>query len=204
MFDEETKKIIDCGGGGPVNTMARKEVLPAVGYFKASQNNVDDAAMRYRYNKIYGAEKEFMLEDTDGPLTLYSRSAAQESSTAKRDPRIFIKRIDSILVDIDPDESPSPKNRLSRLYSRKGNFYCLMGEFRTGRHFFSESLKQEFNVFALGLFFASLFPWFYRAFESASRLFQSKVVAKIRVTRKRMKYEKSYQLAREILVSGLS
>jgi glycosyltransferase involved in cell wall biosynthesis len=199
MFDEKTKKIIDCGGGGPVNTMARKEVLPAVGYFKASQNNVDDAAMRHRYNKVYGTEKELVFEDSDGPLTLYSRNATQESAMVRRNPQVFIKRIDSLLAEIDPDESPSPRNRLSRLYSRKGNCYCLMGEFSTGRHFFAESLKQEFNIFALALFIASFLPWFYGAFESLSRFFQLKIIAQVRVIRKRTRYEKSYQTAKRIL-----
>jgi glycosyltransferase involved in cell wall biosynthesis len=202
MFDEKTKKIIDCGGGGPVNVMVRKEVMPAVGYLKQSQTNVDDMGMWYRYDKIYGPGKSFLIEG--GPLTLYSRHAGQGSDTAHGDPRVFIKRLDSILAEIDPNGHPDPRNRLSRLYSRKGNFYCLAGDFKTGRHFFLQSLRWEFNVFSLVLFAVSFSPRFYKTFEFSSRLFKLKVIAKARVFRERIKYEKSYQAARKILTAGLS
>jgi len=198
IFDEEKKKIIDWGAGGWLNIILKKEALEAVGYLKESQTNVDDAGMWWRYYKVYGSEKRLVTEDN--PLTLYSRHAGQGSDAVHGDPRIFIKRIDSLLADVDQQVVDSTsKNFLSYLYSRKANFYCLAGNFKAGRHFFFQSLKQRFNIFSFILLLISFFPWFYKIFVLLARFFQSRIIEKKRLFIKRTEYKKSYQSAQKIL-----
>lgn len=196
--DSKNKKIINCEIGGPVNTMTRRETLERVGFFKESQTNADDVGMWYRYIKIYGLTRNAMMSGE--PLTLYSRSAKQESHTENRNPLIFIKRIDSILVDIDKnDDDPGVGHVLGYLYSRKANFYCLAGNFKVGRYFFKESLKREFNFFSTVLIMASFCPLFYKNFVSLIRFFRVNTIIKIRILIMRMKYNGSYYLATRVL-----
>ena len=198
-FNDETKKIINYEYGGPVNTMMRASALKAAGYFKASETNIDDMGMGYRFLKIYGLKSSAMI--SGGPLTLYARHGNQESNTQNRNPSIFIKRIDAALVSMDDNASdPGIKDILSVLYSRKANFYCLAGDFKQGRNFFKKSLKIKFNFFSLPLLMVSYFPYFYYTFFSVSRFFQIKILGKIKVAINKMKYNKSYRNAEDILV----
>ena len=199
IFNDETKKIINYGYGGPVNTMMRARALKAAGYFKASETNADDMGMGYRFLKIYGLKSSAIISRE--PLTLYARHYNQESNTQNRDPLIFIKRIDSVLLSMDDNTNDQGiKDILSNLYSRKANFYCLSGDFGQGRIFFKKSLKVKFNFFSLVLLTVSYFPWLYRPFFSLRRFFQIKLLGEINVLINKIKYSKSYREAENMFI----
>lgn len=198
-FNDETKKIINYEYGGPVNTMMRKDALKAAGYFNTSETNADDMGMGYRFLKIYGSKSSAMIPG--GALTLYARHHKQESNTQDRDPSVFIKRIDSVLLGVDDNTNdPGIKNILSNLYSRKANFYCLVGNFKQARVFFKRSLKIKFNFFSLALLMVSYFPRFYHSFFSTSRFLQVKILGKIKVVINKIKYHQSYRNAESIVI----
>jgi glycosyltransferase involved in cell wall biosynthesis len=195
--DEEDKKIINCEFGGPLNTLIRKEALEKSGYFKESETNADDMGMAYRFLKIYGLKSSAIVPGE--PLTLYARHAGQESHTENRDPSIFIKRIDSVLSGMEENKDPGIKDIISHLYSRKANFYCLLGDFKTGRIFFRKSLSQKFNVFSGMLMLISYCPVLYKRFVSFFRFFRVNIIARIQVFLRRIKYPESYETAKRIL-----
>ena len=196
--DDKNKSIINCEYGGPVNTMVRREVLERTEYFKASQTNADDIGMWYRYLKIYGAKMNIAVSDE--PLTLYARHIGQGSYTKNKNPHIFIGRIDSVLKEIhEGGNAPYIRSLLAYLYSRKAIFYCLAGDFKKGRFFLRKALKLKQNLSLFILWIMSFCSACYGNFIMFGKLIEAKIFARVRVSMKRLRYKKSYMLAKMIL-----
>lgn len=197
-FDDKTREVINCEYGGPVNTMVRREVLEKVNYFKDFQTNVDDVGMWYRYIKAYGTEMSISIPGA--PITLYAHHINQGSYTKNKDPHIFIKRIDSILVEIGEVETEqSIKNLVRYLYMRKANFYCLAGDFKNGRLFFKKAWKLKFSLSPFILWIIGFSPIIYSFSFFLIKAVRINIFTKARVFLKKHKYIESYRLAKTIL-----
>jgi glycosyltransferase involved in cell wall biosynthesis len=199
-FNEESKKIINCEYGGPLNTMVRRDVLENVGYFRAEQTNVDDFGMWYRYLVKYGQSKNKSVSHC--PLTLYSRHPSQGSYVENKDPLIFVKRIESLIKEIEGGRRDSlTKGMLGYLFSRQANFYCMARDFKQGRRLFLKSLKNKFNLMSLILLIFSLCPPFYNEFRLLLKFFRQNILWKSSVCFKKLKCSDSYMMANKILES---
>ncbi len=197
-FDPDSKKIINCEYGGPVNTMIRAEILKTINYFDPRETGVDDSGMWYRYLVHYGSRASAYVELA--PLTLYARYAGQGSDVESKDFKELAEKLKMIIGAYYGEGNGEVFAFVSSLKSRIGNFLCLSGDVKQGKGYFRESLRLRFTFFAFGLLLMSTFaPRHYRRTEALLRKFQRSVVWRANVFIKWLKYRKSYTEARAIL-----
>jgi len=207
-FDENTKKIINYEYG---DFVVRNYVLKYAGYFKQEQNGADEVGMIYRY-LFKSRNLNRLIIRKKSPLSLYSRHPNQGSNIENKDLSIFIKRILSLLNELDELNKKSDinhfKNDLYRkirelqfyCFSRLGNFYALAGEMKNARKYFINSIRLKFNLFS---FYFLLFTFFgykiYRKNEFLLRQIQRKIFWRLKVFYYKAKYKESYAKALKIL-----
>jgi len=193
----EIGEIIDYWSDGTLNWLCRKEIFK-FNKFKKSQNFIDEIGFLLRYIKHYGTKSIYTIHE---PMTLYFKHSDQFSNPFKVGAKEYIRRLSSIIEEVESWNDKRFTKILADLYWRLGNFYCIDGQIAKGQKYFIKSFFTRANITSMLLFLLSFLSIFidYKVIDKSLRYTFWRRLGKLRVLLNKLKYKESYEKAKEII-----